>query len=145
MLYLILASFIFILILLLIRDKKPHLRFYQIMNNTYLKEVLMLVLKDNQKVALFIVPTSAAGNPALVEGVPVWTISDSAVLICTPSEDGMSAEVKAAGLVGTAQVSVTADADLGEGVRTITGVLDVEVKAGEAVTLTVSHGEPTDQ
>lgn len=106
---------------------------------------MALVLTDVQKVQLSISPTSAAGNPAPVDGVPVWASSDETVLVVTASEDGMSAEAVTTGKLGKAQVNVSADADLGEGVKTITGVLDVEVKVSEAVSLTVSAGTPTDK
>lgn len=106
---------------------------------------MALVLTDIQKVSLSITPTSAAGNPAPVDGAPVWTSSDESVLTVTASADGLSAEAVTTGKLGVAQVSVSADADLGEGVTTITGVLDVEVKASEAVSLAVSAGTPTNK
>lgn len=40
---------------------------------------------------------------------------------------------------------MSADADLGEGVTTVTGTLDVEVIASEAASLNVSVGTPTDR
>ena len=54
------------------------------------------------------------GNPARVDGMPVWTSSDESVATVTPSDDGMSATILSLGTTGTAQISVTADADLGE-------------------------------
>ena len=105
----------------------------------------MLILTDVQKVALAIAPKSAAGNPALVDGTPAWSSSDETVLTLTVAPDGMSAEAVTTGKLGTAQVNVSADADLGDGTKTITGVLDVEVKASEAVSLDISAGAPTDK
>jgi len=105
----------------------------------------MLILTDVQKVALAIAPKSAAGNPAAVDGVPVWSSSDETVLTLTVAADGFSAEAVTTGKLGVAQVNVTADADLGDGTKTITGVLDVEVKASEAVALDIGAGAPTDK
>lgn len=102
----------------------------------------MLVLTDVQKVALKIAPKSAAGNPAPVDGVPAWSTSDESVVSLVVAADGMNAEAVATGKVGVAQVNVSADADMGEGVKTITGVLDIEVKASEAVSLDVSADVP---
>lgn len=65
--------------------------------------------------------TDARGNPAAVDGVPVWASSDETVVSVVASANGMSAAVKTVGL-GTARVSVTADADLGSGVISIVGV-----------------------
>ena len=107
----------------------------------------MLVLKDSQKVTLTVAPVDAAGNPAKVDGAPAWEIvgTNPECLAVTPSDDGLSATVVAQGPLGTAQVQVTADADLGEGNVPITGLLDVEVVAGDAVSLNIGSGEPTDK
>ena len=53
--------------------------------------------------------------PGVVQGVPVWVSSDSAVMSVTPSADGLTADL---GWVsaGTADVTVTADGDLGEAI-----------------------------
>ena len=56
--------------------------------------------------------------------------------------DGTSAYAIAAGPLGTCQVSVTADADLGEGVVTITGVLDLEVVGSQATSFVITPGAP---
>jgi len=103
---------------------------------------MALVLTDIQKVTLSISPKSAAGNPAPVDGVPSWSVSDTSVASIVVSENGLSAEVVTTGALGTVQVVVDADADLGEGVETITGVLDIEVKASAAVTLDIGAGVP---
>ena len=103
----------------------------------------MFVLTDEQKVTCKVEFKTAAGNPAKVDGVPEWGKNDpNAVLNITVASDGLSAVVIAAGPLGQAQIQVTADADLGEGKREITGVLDVEVKAAEAVTAGIVPGEP---
>lgn len=102
----------------------------------------MLTLKDSQKCALALELKSAAGNPATPDGVPVWEVSDANVLEIQPAADGLSATVVAKGPVGNAQVTVKVDADLGAGVREITGILDVEVLAGEATVVLVAAGVP---
>lgn len=106
---------------------------------------MSLILKDDQKVKLSILPVDAKGNPAAVDGVPVWASSDDGVIAVIPSADGLSATATAVGKVGTAQVSVTADADLGDGVSNIAGVLDVTVVAGQAVSVGVTAGTPEAQ
>lgn len=85
-------------------------------------------------------PVDSFGNPARVDGVPIWGVSDDNVLEIVPAADGLSADVLAKGTVGTAQVTVSADADLGDGVRELTGILDVDVLAGEAVALNITAG-----
>ena len=106
---------------------------------------MSLIMTDTQKFAASVSFVDAKGNPAQVEGVPAWNASDPSILTVTPAADGLSAEVVAVGPLGTSQVSVTADADLGEGVTPIVGVLDVQVVAGQAVAVSISTSAPVEQ
>lgn len=103
---------------------------------------MSLRLLDSQKVRLSIAPLDAAGQPATIDGLPVWTSTDESVVSLEVAVDGMSVEAIATGPVGNAQVSVSVDADLGSGVRTLTATLDIEVVGGEAVTLSIAAGTP---
>lgn len=102
----------------------------------------MIILTDEQQVPVTVKFQTAAGNAANVDGIPSWKTSDAAILTVTPAPDGLSALVVTAGGLGSAQVSVEADADLGSGVRAITGILDVEVRAAEAVSASLAAGTP---
>jgi hypothetical protein len=84
------------------------------------------------------------GKPAQVDGVPVWSSSDPAKVEAVASDDGLSCVAKALNN-GTVQIGVSADADLGDGVRTLTGTFDLEIVSGEAVTLCVIAGAPREQ
>lgn len=101
-----------------------------------------MILKDNEKVTGIVNPLSAAGNPAPVDGVPVWASSDPAIVTVEAAPDGLSAVVSAVGPLGTAQVSVQADADMGTGVKAIVGVGDVQVVASDATTVAITFGTP---
>lgn len=113
--------------------------------NTIKGEIRMLIITDSQQVDLAIKPVDKKGFPAQVDGVPVWATSDPTIATIEPSADGLSAVVKAATALGSVQISVSADADLGAGVETITGLLDLEVAAGKAVSLAIIAGTPTEQ
>lgn len=109
---------------------------------------MALILTDEQQVVLKLSPKTAKGNPAKIDGLPTWSSSDPTVLTVTADAadaTGMTALAVAVGPLGTAQAQASADADLGAGVRTITSVLDIEVQAAEAVTLTIDAGTPTVQ
>lgn len=106
---------------------------------------MALILKDSQKFSAGVKYVTAKGNPAPVDGVPEWSVSDPTILSVEPAADGMSAEVKAIGPLGSCQVSNTADADLGEGTKSIIGTLDVDVVAGEAVAAVIEAGAPSEQ
>ena len=103
---------------------------------------MSLILTDLQKVSLSVAFTSAAGNPAQVDGVPVWLSSNEAVVTVVAAEDGMSAVATTVGPIGEAQVPVSADADLGEGVKPIVGTLDITVIGSEAVFAGLAAGIP---
>ena len=103
-----------------------------------------MVLTDTQKVILSIQPVDKKGHAAPVDGVPVWMSSDETVLMLEVSADGMSA-VALAGDPGHAQVSVMADADLGEGITLLTGIEEFDVVHGQAVGLSISAGVPSEQ
>jgi hypothetical protein len=95
-----------------------------------------------------LVITDSKGRPAAVDGVPVWASSDETVLTVIAAPDGMSAAVNTVA-IGTARITVSADADLGAGVASITGVSeDVNVTQGPstlASTMVLNLGTPVDK
>ena len=99
------------------------------------------LLKAGLSLLLVIKPLDQFGNPTVVDGIPAWTSSDESIITLSVSGDGLSARATSVGPVGTASVSVIADADLSSGVRDLTGVEEITVVAGEAVSL----GEEVDQ
>jgi hypothetical protein len=107
-------------------------------------EVAMLVLKDAQKVTITVSPIDAKGNAAQVDGVPAWAVANPAILTLVPSADGLTCVATTTGAVGTTQITITADADLGEGIKTISGLVDVEVVSGMAAGLNIVAGTPED-
>lgn len=100
----------------------------------------MLTLRADEQSVLTAVYKDAADNDAFIDGAPVWTVSDATILLLVDTEDDNIKIVRATGLPGTAQVAVTADADLTEGVANIIGLLDVTVLPGEAVTVNIGTG-----
>ena len=79
------------------------------------------------------------GNPAMVDGPVQWASSDTTIAeVIADTSDSQNAMVQAKGVVGQVQISVTADADLGVGVRNIVTLMDVSVIAGEAVAGTIT-------
>jgi hypothetical protein len=58
-----------------------------------------------------------------------------------PSEDGLSCYL-ISGEPGNSQITVTADADLGEGVVTLTDTIDLAVVPASASALGLITGEP---
>lgn len=88
--------------------------------------------------------TTADGQPARVDGIPTWSLSDPSIVTLDVAVDGLSALVKATGDFGVTQLLFEADADRGEGVRTIAAVGDIAVLEPEAsiAELTFGTSEP---
>ena len=80
----------------------------------------------------------AAGNPAVVDGPVAWASSDASIAtVAVDATDSSIVTVTPAGDLGQVQVTATADADLGSGVRNLNTVADITVLAGEAVAGTI--------
>lgn len=107
---------------------------------TFTGENLMFQLPDNKTANLAVSATDAAGVPATLDGAATFASSDPTIVVVEAAADGLSATIKPAAPVklGTAQIQVSADADLGAGVTTINGLVDVEIVAGQATSLVLT-------
>src|SRR5262245_8616952 len=124
-------------------DEKPDFIWSINHNGVTTKNVMSLILANDHKVTASIQPVDAKGNPAAIDGLAAWSSSSADIVTVTNiSADSLSADVVPGTALGTAQINVTADADLGSGVTTINGVLDVQVVAGQAVGFTISTSPP---
>lgn len=93
---------------------------------------------NEEKVLLSLNPTTAAGNPASVDGIPTWVVVEGDCTV-EPSENGLSAYI----ISGTADVvniiEVSADADLdADEVRTVTETIIYTVVPAEAQALGIA-------
>lgn len=88
--------------------------------------------------------TDRKGKPAPVDGEPVYASSNEAVATVIPDDGGLSAVVVAQG-TGDYVISVSADADLGEGVTTITGQDSGTVTQGTATSVGFTVGPVEEQ
>lgn len=103
----------------------------------------MFNLSIDEKVSVALAITDRTGAPARVDGAPVWATSDATLLAVTAAADGLSAELVAGETAdAVATVTVTADADLGDGVMPIVGVLTVALTGGRAQFIALTPGTP---
>jgi hypothetical protein len=88
----------------------------------------------------------AGGNPATIDGDVIWDSSDETIAaVIVDTSDTSKALVRSGTKLGQAQITATADADLGDGTREIITPVDISVVAGEAVAGTISPvGEAED-
>lgn len=121
----------------LIPSEAAHFVFLSISDGVIL-EVSQMQMSVEKVCQLKIAPVDKFGNPAKVDGAPAWSLTDPALGSLAVDADGMGAVFTPAGTVGALSVQVNADADLGDGVKTIAGELPLELLAGEAIAVNVS-------
>jgi hypothetical protein len=104
----------------------------------------MFTIKSNQACDATLTVTDVKGDAAKLDGVPVWTSSDTSILTVSVSADGLSGTFQAVGPAGVATITVVGDADLSAGISALTGVLEVTVVLADtlATSITVIPGLP---
>jgi hypothetical protein len=95
---------------------------------------MLITITNEQKVMVTLAPTTEAGNPAILDGIPTWTVVQGDATL-EVSEDGLSAFLVSGEAEVNSQIEVTADADLGEGVVTLTDIIDLAVVTAQASVL----------
>jgi hypothetical protein len=94
--------------------------------------VLMITLRDDFVLPLAVAGTNKKGHPAPLENLRFSSSDDSVLTVgpdglCTPGDN-----------LGTVQITVKADPKIGPEEGELIGTVDVEVVAGEAVTLQIT-------
>lgn len=104
-----------------------------------------LILGDNQQVALGpLKAVDKAGNDAPFQN-STFVSSDPTIVAVTDNGDGTALAV-ATGLLGSATVTASADADMGDGVTTISAdPLSITVQAESATGLNMGVGVPVEK
>lgn len=106
-----------------------------------------MILTTTQKVLAIVEPVDKFGNTATVENV-VWVSSDQTVIELGPEIEGTSGLQRylfAKGATGTCQVSVTADARIGEGEVILACASDITVLPAEAISVGMKFGTVEEQ
>jgi hypothetical protein len=110
--------------------------------------VLAQELTATQQVDVTGIFKDKKGNVAKVEN-PQWITSNAQLVNLTADEvtagGGHKVTVQALGPVGTASISLVADADLGDGVKPVRLDGEINVVAGEASIGELSFGTPAEQ
>lgn len=107
---------------------------------------MSLTITNEQELTLQVSPRTAAGNLGTIDGAPKWSLSDPSKgkLLAVDGEPDKVVFWPVDGAGGTVQVIATCDADLGQGVREISGIFDLEILSPEATVAEVTAvGEPT--
>lgn len=99
-----------------------------------------IALTSEQKVKVTLAPKTATGKPSSLDGAATFEVVSGDVSI--ENIDELSAYIISGDAAGTSVVSVSADADLGEGVVTITDSITVTVSDPLAANLGLVVGTP---
>lgn len=106
-------------------------------------DTMAYTLASGTQIHLKVSYVDAAGNPAAVDGAVRWDSSNPTIAAVTAESD-TTALVKAVGPTGQAQITATADADLGAGTTELVTPMDMTVAAGEAVAGTIEPVGPAE-
>jgi len=103
--------------------------------------MLEQTITNEQKLPVTITPVTATQKSAKIDGKPTWTVAsgDSTLEV---AEDGLSANLISADSPGETMIVVEADADLGEGVETISDSIKLTVEGARAINLGLTAGTP---
>lgn len=126
-------------------NPKQGLRLRLLFSN-YKFDVTMVQLKNSQQVLGQLVAKDAKGDDAQVQAGSVQATLDNEEVASVELDPDDQTKITVKGKrAGATVLRISADADLGEGVKTITTEIAVEITAGEAVGFGVTFGEPEEQ
>jgi hypothetical protein len=98
-------------------------------------------ITNEQKVNVRLEPVTSTGKPARLDGVPTWSVQSGDATVEAAS-DGLSAFLISSDNPGDTAFLVSADADLGEGVVTISDVVTLKVAGAQADNLGIAADAP---
>lgn len=102
---------------------------------------MLITITNEQKVTVTLAPTTEAGNPATLDGAPVWTVTEGDATL-EVAADGLSCTLISGEADVNSKIEVVADADLGDGVVNLVDVIDLAVVSAAASTLGLVAGDP---
>lgn len=101
--------------------------------------MLEIKITNEQKISVTLAPKTATGKPASLDGSPSWEVtSGDASLDVAP--DGLSGYLISGDAAIESRIIISADADLGAGVETITQEISLVVSLANASDLGLSIG-----
>lgn len=103
--------------------------------------MLELSITNEQKVQVTLTPVTATGKPAPVDGVPTWVVASGDATVDVAA-DGLSAFLISGDNPGQSSIVVSADADLGAGVETISDSITLTVEGAKAISLGLTASAP---
>lgn len=103
---------------------------------------MIIVLTNEQKIKVTVQPTTEAGNPAPIDGVPTFQVITGDATVEPVADEPNSVYILSGAADTVSTISVNADADLGEGVTELTEEITLNVVQASANALGVVTGTP---
>ena len=135
------ATIIRLIFGLLRRLKRKRLRLVLLAEGV---EILMDQIGVDKKRVYTVEALDAKDRPALLDGVPTWTVVPTGGVGLFPAPDGMSCEVTWIAPKASQVLTVTADSDLGSGVVQITATAEIQTLDPTATHLVLTAGPEID-
>lgn len=100
-------------------------------------------ITNEQKIKASLTPTTGGGKPAQLDpnNPPKWSVISGESTV-VPAPDGLSADLVSSDTPGDTVFLVEADADLGDGVETISDTIKLTVLGAKAQNLGLTLGTP---
>lgn len=104
--------------------------------------MLDIKLTNEQKIKVTLSPVTGTGKPAELDGEPSVSVVSGEATIERIEGSPREFYVVSSDSPGQSEILIEADADLGEGVETISDVIRLTVEGARAVALGLRVGEP---
>ena len=103
--------------------------------------MLDLTITNEEKINVHVTPVTSTGKPAQIDGKPTWTVTSGEGTLAV-ADDGLSCFLISSDTPGDTVVLVEADANLGEGVETISDIIQLHVQGANAANLGLRADPP---
>ena len=104
--------------------------------------MLEIVITNEQKIQVTLTPVTATNKPAQLDGPAVFEVISGTATIEMIADNPLSAFLVSGDLPGDSEILVSADADLGDGVETISDIIKLTVAGAKAASLGMTVGAP---
>jgi hypothetical protein len=104
--------------------------------------MLEIVITNEQKIQVTLTPVTATNKPAQLDGGATFEVISGTATIAMIDGNPLSAFLVSGDLPGDSEIMVSADADLGDGVETISDIIKLTVAGAKAASLGMTVGAP---
>ena len=104
--------------------------------------MLEITITNEQKIQVTLTPVTATNKPAQLDGGATFEVISGTATVAMIEGNPLSAFLVSGDLPGDSEILVSADADLGDGVETISDIIKLTVAGAKAASLGLTVGAP---